>query len=94
MEELSFEASFPETLVVWMSQLQSLLTENSKGNLILLNELRDVLEKKSLSGRDFFQRPPAPTHEIFSWVGALFINYNKLYKFCFIHPDALIFKIF
>ena len=36
---------------------------------------RDVLEKKSLGGRDFFQRPPAPTHEIFSWVGALFKNY-------------------
>ncbi len=26
--------------------------------------------KKSLGGRDFFQGPPAPTHEIFFWVGA------------------------
>jgi len=29
--------------------------------------VRDMLEKKSLSGRDFFQRPPAPSHEIFFW---------------------------
>ena len=52
MEELSFEASFPETLVVWMSRLQSLLTENSKGNLIPLNELRDVLENDVQLWRD------------------------------------------
>jgi len=31
---------------------------------------RDVLEKKSLGGRDFFQCRRAPTHEIFFWVGA------------------------
>jgi hypothetical protein len=31
--------------------------------------------KKSLGGRDFFQRLPTPTHKIFFLVGALFINY-------------------
>ncbi len=32
------------------------------------------IRRRIMGGRDFFQRPPAPTHEIFSWVGALFIN--------------------
>ena len=35
-------------------------------------ESRVEMEKKSLGGRDFFQspRPPAPTLNIFFWVGA------------------------
>ena len=66
MEELSFEASFPETLVVWMSRLQSLLTENSKGNLIPLNELRDVLENDVQLWRDGDGKIDAGLLELFN----------------------------
>ena len=54
-----------------MSRLQSLLTENSKGNLIPLNELRDVLENDVQLWRDGDGKIDAGLLELFNLHGII-----------------------
>ncbi len=46
------------------------VTDSERDLGIIIGKDRVEMEKKSLGGRDFFQRPPAPTLKIFFWVGA------------------------
>ena len=59
-----------------MSRLQSLLTENSKGNLIPLNELRDVLENDVQLWRDGDGKIDAGLLELFNLRGIILAQLN------------------